>query len=45
MNNKEREKIMKNIYEVPEISVINFSTQDIITVSGGGNAVLPDDEF
>ena len=36
---------MKNIYEVPEISVINFSTQDIITVSGGGNAVLPDDEF
>ena len=44
MNNK-KEKNMKNIYEVPEISVINFSTQDIITVSGGGNAVLPDDEF
>ena len=36
---------MKNIYEVPEISIVSFVTEDIITTSGGGNAVLPDDEF
>ena len=36
---------MKNIYEAPELSLMLFSTKDIITTSGGGNAVLPDDEF
>ena len=36
---------MKNIYEVPEIDIVSFAAMDIITTSGGGNAVLPDDEF
>lgn len=36
---------MKNSYEAPEINIIIFSAEDIITTSGGGNAVLPDDEF
>ncbi len=36
---------MKNIYEAPEISMMIFSAKDIITSSGGGNAILPDDEF
>ena len=37
---------MKNIYEAPELSVVSFAAEDIITTSGGGgNAVLPDDEF
>lgn len=37
---------MKTIYEVPEIDVVSFAAEDIITTSGGGgNAVLPDDEF
>ena len=36
---------MKNIYEAPELDIIKFSAEDIMTASGGGNAVLPDDEF
>ena len=44
MNNK-GEEIVKNIYEAPDIDIIKFSAEDIITTSGGGNAVLPDDEF
>ena len=36
---------MKNIYEAPELEIIKFSAEDIITVRGGGNALLPDDEF
>ena len=36
---------MKDIYEVPEIDIVNFATMDIITTSGGGHAILPDDEF
>ena len=36
---------MKNIYEAPEMDIIILSNEDIITTSGGGNAVLPDDEF
>lgn len=36
---------MKNTYEVPELSIVNFAMNDIITTSGGGNAILPDDEF
>jgi hypothetical protein len=36
---------MKNIYEVPEINIVSFAAKDIITTSGGGNAILPDDEF
>ena len=40
-----KEKIMKNIYEAPEMNIINVSAEDVIATSGGGNAVLPDDEF
>ena len=36
---------MKNSYKVPTIEMIDFSTQDILTTSGGEDAVLPDDEF
>ena len=36
---------MKNSYEAPIIDIISFYAEDIITTSGGGNAVLPDDEF
>lgn len=36
---------MKTTYETPEINMMIFLTKDIITTSGGGNAVLPDDEF
>ena len=36
---------MKNIYEAPEISIMIFSAKDILTTSGEGNAILPDDEF
>ena len=36
---------MKKSYEAPKIDIINFSAEDILTTSGGGNAVLPDDEF
>lgn len=42
MNNKKGDP-MKAVYEAPEMIII--STEDIITTSGGGNAVLPDDEF
>ena len=38
---------MKNSYKAPEISVVNLEKMDILTASGGGggNAVLPDDDF
>ena len=43
---------MKNIdnkenYEIPEVSVVEFKTEDVLTVSGGGGdgIVLPDDEI
>ena len=36
---------MKTMYEAPKIDIFVFSTEDIITTSGGGNAILPDDEF
>lgn len=36
---------MNNQYEAPKIEIINFSAEDTIVTSGGGNAVLPDDEF
>ena len=42
---------MKNIekrenYEIPEVSVVEFKTEDVLTVSGGGDGiVLPDDEI
>lgn len=36
---------MKKTYQAPKSNIINFSSKDIITVSGGGNAILPDDEF
>ena len=36
---------MEKNYNAPEINVVNIPAEDIITTSGGGNAVLPDDEF
>lgn len=36
---------MKNKYNVPTVKIINLSVNDIITTSGGDDAVLPDDEF
>lgn len=36
---------MKEFYEQPYMELIEFATEDIITTSGGGAAVLPDDEF
>ena len=42
---------MKNIEnkennEIPEVTVVEFKTEDLITVSGGGDGiVLPDDEI
>ena len=44
MNNKKGEP-MKTVYEAPEMMIIHFSKEDILTTSGGGNAILPDDEF
>ena len=36
---------MRSNYEVLKIEIVKISSADIITTSGGGNAVLPDDEF
>lgn len=36
---------MKTNYNVPTVEIIDFSTQDILTTSGGDDATLPDDEF
>lgn len=38
---------MKSTYEAPKIRIVNFEKKDIITASngGGGNAILPDDNF
>lgn len=36
---------MKLTYEIPQIEVIEFAPNDVITTSGGGAAILPDDEF
>lgn len=36
---------MKRTYEAPELKLMTVSAEDMITTSGGGNAVLPDDEF
>ena len=37
----------KEIFETPEIEVMELSKQDIIVTSGGGGGgiVLPDDDF
>jgi hypothetical protein len=36
---------MNRIYEQPAVEIVEFSTTDVITTSGGGAAILPDDEF
>lgn len=37
---------MKNTYNAPELIITKYAAEDVITASrGGGNAVLPDDEF
>lgn len=36
---------MKEMYEQPYMELIEFDAEDIVTTSGGGAAVLPDDEF
>ena len=36
---------MKLTYEIPQIEVIEFAENDVVTTSGGGAAILPDDEF
>ena len=36
---------MKLTYEVPQMEFIEFASNDVITTSGGGAAILPDDEF
>ena len=36
---------MKRIYECPELTVITLATRDIVSTSGGRDAILPDDEF
>ena len=32
-------------FEMPELEVVNFSVADVITTSGGGSTITPDDEF
>ena len=32
-------------FEAPEMEVITFAAEDVITASGGGETVLPDDDF
>ncbi|MBQ5321464.1 MAG: hypothetical protein J6K88_05365 [Oscillospiraceae bacterium] len=39
---------MKNIFTNPEIEVIKFANEDIVTTSptsGGGGVQMPDDDF
>lgn len=36
---------MKVTYEEPTAEIIRFDSEDIITSSGGGDAILPDDKF
>ena len=45
MNNKERRLIMKFTYDEPRMEVLELEPNDIITISGDGSAILPDDEF
>ena len=30
---------MKEIYETPEMEIVEFETEDVITASGGGGAI------
>lgn len=36
---------MHVIYESPSLEIVDVNTDDIISTSGGRDAVLPDDEF
>ena len=36
---------MKQMYEEPAIVIIKWVEGDVVTTSGGGAAILPDDEF
>ena len=33
------------MYEKPEIKIIEFAIEDIVTASGGNDIVLPEDEW
>jgi hypothetical protein len=35
MQLSERGDNMKNVYEKPEVTIVNFNNEDIITASGG----------
>lgn len=35
------EVIMKEVYEAPEMEIVEFETEDIITTSGTGNDLPP----
>ena len=36
----------KEIYKLPEVAVVEFVSEDVLTVSGGGDGiVLPDNEI
>ena len=32
-------------FETPEIQIVVFSVEDIITTSGGNGTIMPDDDF
>lgn len=35
--------IMKEIYETPEMEIVEFDTEDVITTSGDGGSDIVDD--
>ena len=41
----ERRKVFMFKFEAPEMEVITFEVEDVITTSGTGDIITPDDEF